>query len=150
MCSVKKVFLEILQNSQESTSARDYCLIKLQTEVCIFIKKETLAHVFSYKFCEISKDIYCLWQSFKCNLLKISWPEDNVALREKCPYWSFSCPYFPAFGLNMNRYSVSLRIQSDWKYGPETPNTETFTQCTTEKVDIPCRHFFKNFVRYYL
>ena len=25
---------------------------------------------------------------------------------------SFSGPYFPAFGLNMERYSVSLRIQS--------------------------------------
>ena len=27
--------------------------------------------------------------------------------------WSCSCPYFPAFGLNAERYSVSLRIQSD-------------------------------------
>ena len=26
---------------------------------------------------------------------------------------SFSSPYFPAFGLNMKRYSVSLRIQSE-------------------------------------
>ena len=30
MCSVKKVFLEILQNSQESICARDFFLIKLQ------------------------------------------------------------------------------------------------------------------------
>ena len=29
-CSVKKVFLEISQNSQESTCARVYFLIKLQ------------------------------------------------------------------------------------------------------------------------
>ena len=27
-------------------------------------------------------------------------------------YGVFSCPYFPAFGLNMERYSVSTRIQS--------------------------------------
>ena len=40
-CSVKKVFLEISQNSQENT--------------CAFIKKETLAQVFSCKLCEISK-----------------------------------------------------------------------------------------------
>ena len=42
--------------------------------------------------------------------------------------WSFSVPYFPAFGLNTQRYSVSLRIQSE--YGKiltrKTPNTETF------------------------
>ena len=36
-CSVKKVLLEISQNSQENTCARDSFLIKLQA--CIFIKK---------------------------------------------------------------------------------------------------------------
>ena len=48
-CSVKKVFLEILQNSQENTCARVSCLIKLQAsglKACNFIKKETLAEVF--------------------------------------------------------------------------------------------------------
>ena len=39
----KKVFLEILQNSQENSSARASFLMKLQTEACNFIKKETLA-----------------------------------------------------------------------------------------------------------
>ena len=33
-------------------------------------------------------------------------------LLEKCPLRSFSVPYFPAFELNTERYSVSLRIQS--------------------------------------
>ena len=34
---------------------------------------------------------------------------------------SFSGPYFPTFGLNTERYGcgVSLRIQSEEKYGPE-------------------------------
>ena len=41
-CSVKKVLIEISQNSQESTCARDSFLIKF--------KKESLAHVFSYEF----------------------------------------------------------------------------------------------------
>ena len=48
-CSVKKVFLEILQNSRENTCARVSCLIKLQAsglKACNFIKKETLAEVF--------------------------------------------------------------------------------------------------------
>ena len=40
-CSVKKVFLENSQNSQENTCARVSFLIKLQASACNFIKKET-------------------------------------------------------------------------------------------------------------
>ena len=58
MCSVKKVFLEISQNSQKNTWAIALLLIKLQTETCNFIKKETLTKVFSCEFCEISKDTF--------------------------------------------------------------------------------------------
>ena len=54
-CSAKTVFLEILQNLQENTCARDV-LIKLQVEVCNFIEKETLAQVFSREFFEVSKN----------------------------------------------------------------------------------------------
>ena len=54
-CFVKKVFLEISQNSQENTCARVSFLIKLQAVACNFIKKETLAQLFSCEFCEISK-----------------------------------------------------------------------------------------------
>ena len=50
-CSVKKVFLEISQNSQENTCARVSFLIN-------FIKKETLVQVLSCKFCEISKNTF--------------------------------------------------------------------------------------------
>ena len=45
-CSVKNVFLKISQNLQENTWPR----------TCNFIKKETLAQVFSCEFCEISKN----------------------------------------------------------------------------------------------
>ena len=54
-CSVKKLFLEISQNSQKNTCARVLFLIKSQTEACNFIKKETLTKVFSCEFREISK-----------------------------------------------------------------------------------------------
>ena len=57
-CSVKKVFLEISQTSQENTCARVSFLIKLQASICNFIKKETLAQVFSGKFCKISKNTF--------------------------------------------------------------------------------------------
>ena len=49
-CSVKKLFSEISQNSQENTCARFSFLIKL--------KKEALAQVSSYEFCEIFKNIF--------------------------------------------------------------------------------------------
>ena len=41
---------------------------------------------------------------------------------------SFSGLYFPAFGLNTGRYSVSLRIQSECRKirTRKTPNTDTF------------------------
>ena len=41
---------------------------------------------------------------------------------------SYSGPYFPAFGLNTERYSVSLRIQSKCRKIQTriTPNTNTF------------------------
>ena len=48
-CSVKKVFLEISQNPQESTCARVSFLIK--TQVRNFIKIESLAQVLSCEFC---------------------------------------------------------------------------------------------------
>ena len=49
----KKVFLKISQNSRENTFATVSFLIKLQA--CNFIKKETLAQVFSHEFCKISR-----------------------------------------------------------------------------------------------
>ena len=55
-CSVEKAFLEILQNSLENTCVRVSILIKLQAQACNFIKKETLAQVFSCEFCENSKN----------------------------------------------------------------------------------------------
>ena len=54
----KKVCLEISQNSQENTYVRISFLIKLQAQVCNFIKKETPAKMFSYEFCGISKNTF--------------------------------------------------------------------------------------------
>ena len=55
-CSVKKLFLETSQNSQENTCARVSFLIKLQASGPNFMKKETLIQVFSCEFCEVSKN----------------------------------------------------------------------------------------------
>ena len=56
MCSVKKVFLEILLNSHENTCAR---VSFLQPWECNFIEIEALAQVFSCEFCEhLSKNTF--------------------------------------------------------------------------------------------
>ena len=52
-CSVKKVFLEISQNSWENARARAYFLIKLQANLQL---QETLAQTFSCEVCKISKN----------------------------------------------------------------------------------------------
>ena len=57
-CSVRKDVLEISQDSQENTCARASFLIKLQASGSNFIKKETLAQVFSCEFCEIFKNAF--------------------------------------------------------------------------------------------
>ena len=52
------VFIEILQNSQESTYARVSFLIKLQVLSLQFTKEETLTQVFYCEFCEISRNTF--------------------------------------------------------------------------------------------
>ena len=54
--SLKKVLLQILQNLQENTCAIVSFLWKLQAGTYNFIKKETLAQVFSCEFYKISKN----------------------------------------------------------------------------------------------
>ena len=56
--SVKKVFLEISQNSQENICVGVSFLKKLQAEACNLINKETLALVPSCKFCKIFKNTF--------------------------------------------------------------------------------------------
>ena len=57
MCSVKKVFLEISQNSQQNICAR-VSIFSIFSEVCNFIKIEDLGQVFSCEFCEIFKNSF--------------------------------------------------------------------------------------------
>ena len=60
-CSVKKVFLNISQNSQENTCARVSLLITLLN----FVKRETLAQVSSVKFVKFLRTLFFtkhLWQ----------------------------------------------------------------------------------------
>ena len=55
---MKKVPLEILQNLQKKTYARVFFLTKKRSQACNFIRKETLAQVFSCEFYEISRNTF--------------------------------------------------------------------------------------------
>ena len=55
---MKKVFLEISQNSQENTCARVSVSIKLQAERPATLLKKKLAQVFSCEFCKIPKNTF--------------------------------------------------------------------------------------------
>ena len=60
-----------------------------------------------------SWDIIFFFKICFCQPLDIMHCMKSVRIR------SFSGPYFPAFGLNTDRYSVSLRIQNVGKCGPK-------------------------------
>ena len=50
----------------------------------------------------------------------------KLSLRKKCPYSELFWTHFPAFGLNTERYGVSIRIRSECgkMWTRTTPNTE--------------------------
>ena len=53
------MFLKISPNSQENACARVSFLVKLQIEACNFIKKDTVAQLFSSEFCENFNTAFC-------------------------------------------------------------------------------------------
>ena len=71
---MKKGILEILQNSQENNCARVFFLVRLQAQTCNFIKKETLAQVFSYEVCKISKNTFFtehIWATASAHVMNL-------------------------------------------------------------------------------
>ena len=60
---------------------------------------------------------------------------------------SYSGPYFPAFGLNTERYTISLRIQSECGkiLTRITPNTDTFYALFLYDLELLPRVFFLEF-----
>ena len=92
---------------------------------CSCNKRKALFTVFlkcQFKYCPIAWMFYSRHTSNKVNRL-------HETLCENCPNTEFfSGPYFPAFGLNTERYGVSLRIQSECGETQTRiiPNTDTF------------------------
>ena len=67
------------------------------------------------------------------------WRDYEVrALCKKCPIWSYSGRYFPAFGLNTKKYRVSLRIRSECgkmrtRINPNTNSSHTVVKARVKK-----------------
>ena len=58
-CSVKKVFLKILQNPQQNTCVRGSIFLKrCEPTTYYFVGKETLVQVVSYEFCKFCNNTY--------------------------------------------------------------------------------------------
>ena len=66
------MFLEISQNSQKNTFVGVSFSIKFKALACSFIKKETLAQVFSIEFLEISENAF----SENIRWLLLKWQSD--------------------------------------------------------------------------
>ena len=72
---MKKVFLEILENSQENTCARVSFVIKLKAEACNFIKKRIWHSCFPVNFEKLLRTPFLaehLWWLLQNNSRKIS------------------------------------------------------------------------------
>ena len=100
-----------MQNSPENTYNRASFLIKLQTQACDFIKKETLAQVLSCEFCEISKSTFFIasvtWKG--CSNIR---KEDNTIRKESKPYGSRAKKTLRKVSL-LNREKAH-RMQKHW------------------------------------
>ena len=108
------------------------------------LEKNSHATQTSAKFEQLNQNSNCINKTFELSVdhssgqhfsndKLIRWNDatDRSSLRESVRIRSFSGPYFPAFGLTIERYSVSLQIQSNaGKYRPEKLQIRAlFTQC---------------------
>ena len=113
-CSVEKVFLEISQSSQENTCARVCFLIGLRPST--LFKKETLAHVFSWEFCEISKNTFAehLWWLLLKNLFLLRYFPRN--LRKFSEKFLFGALWRATKWNNNNNNNINRTVKSMQSY----------------------------------
>ena len=109
-----QIFSDIIRfwNTQVSKMQTSFSYI-IRPKLCQFGSKQGLSYIHIWN---ISKFKVYLVNKYQTHCVK------SVCIR------SFSSPYFPSFGLNTERYSLSLRIQSKCRKirTKKTPNTDTF------------------------
>ena len=121
-----------------------------------FICVGTVSHILGLRYLTLSepwltfvtsgtsKSVQCLiWYSFWCLSKNISLLIYFIHFNGKdcvkdVRIRSFSCPYFPALGLNLDRYSLSLCIQSGCAKTRtrKTPSSDTFHAVNDSKISI--------------
>ena len=90
----------------------------------------------NHEICDVA--IYGLYQTFISQLLIVN--DQRLFFFKHCVKCvrirSYSGPYFLTFGLNTEKYSVSLRIQSECAKMRKriTPNTDTFHAVTLTQI----------------
>ena len=97
------MFLEILPNSQENTCTRVSFLIKLQASAWTCIKKEALAQVFSFEFCEISENTFFTEHAWATasEEKRFSKLAPNKSVKTACVCIAFFFHYFKYYGQNI-------------------------------------------------
>ena len=111
--------------------------------------KNTHERMFVFIFFSSIKflEIFCKIKLDEC---RTYWGVVTYALREKCAYselfWSPFFLHFPAFGLNTDRYSVSLRIQFECgKIRTRiTPTMDTFYA-----VELSRKYAYKGYLTFF-
>ena len=93
-------------------------LVKLQALACNFTKINTPPWVFFtlfklYKWYQIAQRITYMHLLFLRRTFHTNYKLNIQTARKVSKYGGFSGPYFLALGLNMERYEVSLCIQSE-------------------------------------
>ena len=100
--SLKKVFLEISQSSQQKNMCQSLFFNKVAGFACNFIKKEALVQVFSCEFREISKNTFFtkdLWLT----------ASDFIHLKgaTKSYFTRYSCVVIILFNTGLSRFAFS-------------------------------------------
>ena len=92
------------------------------------------------------KWFFCEFGSRICD--QIHWKVNAKERFEALPTLRKKCPYFPALGLNTERYSISLRIQSKWREHTDQNNSEYGHFHAVQNWYCPYK-FFRNFWKWF-
>ena len=96
-CSVKRVFLETLQNSQENTCARASFLIKLKARPATLLKKRLWGRCFPVNFVKFLRTPFCtehLWWLLLMPLVSFYIPlkrDHDITNKSTSKYLTLQC-----------------------------------------------------------
>ena len=132
------VFTEAFARRCSATTRTSLFLIKLQAEACNFIKKKTLAQVYSCEFCEISKEdlllqntsgcrsvfttkikLQTLYKPMKFTLLLFSGKNISHPKLRFWTYFLFFCVFYVKFEsaiFSVSSITVPVFIEKDFKW----------------------------------